>query len=101
MSRPDTSPYPTGPTQHRHRGRREGSREPGRAPRCPQHMTTRRDLFIIAGGATLLGGCRDEPRAAVSVPDVVLAGTRQGLAVLGGPHPLRLGREAVASTDGS
>jgi hypothetical protein len=68
-------------------------------------MTTRRDLLIIAGGATLLAGCRDEPRqavsaTAVSVPDVVLAETRQGLVVLGGPHPRGLGPEAVASTDG-
>jgi hypothetical protein len=64
-------------------------------------MTTRRNLLIIAGGATLLSACRDEPRpAAVSVPDVVLAETRQGLVVLGGPHPRALGREAVTSADG-
>jgi hypothetical protein len=68
-------------------------------------MTTRRNLLIIAGGATLLGGCRDAPRPdrpgrAASVPDVVLAETRQGLAVLGGPHPRTLGPTAVASADG-
>ncbi|GAA3960570.1 hypothetical protein [Actinoplanes auranticolor] len=64
-------------------------------------MTTRRDLLIIAGGAALLSGCRDEPRRAVSVPDVVVVGTRQGLVVLGGPHPRGLGREAVTSADGA
>jgi hypothetical protein len=64
-------------------------------------MTTRRNLLIIAGGATLLSGCRDEPRAAATpVPDVVLAETRQGLMVLGGPQPRALGREAVTSADG-
>jgi hypothetical protein len=63
-------------------------------------MTTRRDLLIIAGGATLLAGCRDEPRPAVPVPDVVVAETRQGLVVLGGPQPRGLGREAVTSPDG-
>ena len=67
-------------------------------------MTTRRDLLIIAGGATLLAGCRDNsPGAqgrAVPVPDVVVAETRQGLVVLGGPHPRGLGREAVTSADG-
>ncbi len=63
-------------------------------------MTTRRDLLIIAGGATLLSGCRDEPRRVVSVPDAVLADTRQGLVVRGGPHPRDLGREAVTSADG-
>ncbi|WP_433717329.1 YncE family protein [Actinoplanes sp. CA-051413] len=64
-------------------------------------MTTRRDLLIIAGGAALLSGCRDEPRRAVSVPDVVVAGTREGLVVLGGPHRRGLGREAVTSADGA
>ncbi|MFI7544020.1 YncE family protein [Actinoplanes sp. NPDC049599] len=68
-------------------------------------MTTRRDLLIIAGGATLLGGCRDEPRPAAAraapVPDVVVAETRQqGLVVLGGPHPRVLGQTAVTSADG-
>ena len=67
-------------------------------------MTTRRDLLIIASGATLLAGCRDEPPGArgraVPVPDVVVAETRQGLVVLGGPHPRGLGREAVTSADG-
>jgi len=68
-------------------------------------MTTRRNLLIIAGGATLLGGCRDESRPggsgrAQSVPDVVLAETRQGLVVLGGPHPRLLGPTAVTSPDG-
>ena len=64
-------------------------------------MTTRRDLLIIAGGAALLSGCRDEPRRAVPVPDVVVAGTREGLVVLGGPHRRGLGREAVTSADGA
>jgi hypothetical protein len=64
-------------------------------------MTTRRDLLIVAGGAALLSGCRDEPRRAVPVPDVVVAGTRKGLVVLGGPHPRGLGREAVTSADGA
>ena len=36
----------------------------------------------------------------MAVPDVVLAGTRQGLVVLGGPRPRALGPEAVASADG-
>jgi hypothetical protein len=63
-------------------------------------MTTRRDLLIIAGGAALLAGCRDEPRGAVSVPDVLLAETRQGLVVLGGPQPRALGQTAVTSADG-
>ena len=68
-------------------------------------MTTRRNLLIIAGGATLLGGCRDESRPggsdrAEAVPDVVLAETRQGLVVLGGPHPRLLGPTAVTSPDG-
>ena len=65
-------------------------------------MTTRRNLLIIAGGATLLGGCRDESRAggpgrAEAVPDVVLAETRQGLVVLGGPRPRLLGPTAVTT----
>jgi len=63
-------------------------------------MTTRRDLLIIAGGAALLSGCRDEPRRAARVPDVVVAETRQGLVVLGGPHPRVLGQTAVTSADG-
>jgi hypothetical protein len=66
-------------------------------------MTTRRNLFIIAGGVVALGGCR-EPAAtagAVAVPDVLVADSRQGLVVLGGARPRGLGAEAVASADGS
>jgi hypothetical protein len=69
-------------------------------------MTTRRNLLIIAGGAAAAGGtaalagCRDDGRAAVAVPDVVLAETRHGLVVLGGARPHGLGAEAVVSRDG-
>lgn len=64
-------------------------------------MTTRRNLFIIAGGAALTAGCREEARAAVSVPDVVVAEGRRGLVVLGGARPGELGRDAVLSPDGT
>ncbi len=69
-------------------------------------MTTRRNLLIIAGGAAAAGGtaalagCRDRGRAAVAVPDVVLAETRHGLVVLGGARTHGLGAEAVVSRDG-
>ena len=69
-------------------------------------MTTRRNLFIIAGGAVAAGGtavltgCRDREPVAVAVPDVLLADGRQGLVVLGGARPHRLGGAAVASPDG-
>jgi hypothetical protein len=67
-------------------------------------MTTRRDLLIIAGGATLLAGCRDTPPeqsgAAVPVPDAVVAETGDGLVVIGGPRPGLLGTAAVTTADG-
>jgi hypothetical protein len=77
-------------------------------------MTTRRNLFIIAGGAAATGaaasltGCREQPSAvaappdaAVAVPDVVLADSRTGLAVLGGARPQELGPAAALSPDGA
>ncbi|AGZ43209.1 YncE family protein [Actinoplanes friuliensis] len=64
-------------------------------------MTTRRNLFIIAGGVALAGGCRKETPAAVAVPDVVVTEGRQGLVVLGGPHPRGLGPDSVLSPDGT
>jgi len=64
-------------------------------------MTTRRNLFLIAGGVALTAGCRDEPaRAAVAVPDVVVAEGRQGLVVLGGARPRGFGPAATMSADG-
>jgi hypothetical protein len=78
-------------------------------------MTTRRNLLIIAGGVSgaggmaVLTGCRDRGRpaaavpdvpAAVAVPDVLLAESRQGLVVLGGARPHGLGAAAAASLDG-
>lgn len=70
-------------------------------------MTTRRDLLRIAGGVlattgtAALIGCRDEPaRAAVAVPDVVLADSRPGLVVLGGVRPRGFGPAATVSADG-
>ena len=81
-------------------------------------MTTRRNLFIIAGGAVTVGGaavltgCRERgaavaasavaagPEIATAVPDVVLADSRQGLLVLDSAGSRRLGAEAVAGADG-
>jgi hypothetical protein len=66
-------------------------------------MTTRRDLFIIAGGASLVAGCRDSEaggKTTDAVPDAVVAETRDGLVVIGGPHPGMLGQTAVTSADG-
>ena len=70
-------------------------------------MTTRRTLFRIAGGSlaatttAALTGCRDDqPRIATAVPDVVLADSRQGLVVLGGPRPRDFGPAAAVSADG-
>jgi hypothetical protein len=71
-------------------------------------MTTRRTLFIIAGGAvaaagsaTLVGRGAFADRSAqvsgpVDVPDVVVAGTEAGLTVLAGTRRRALGRAAVA-----
>jgi hypothetical protein len=71
-------------------------------------MTTRRDLFLIAGGVVATGGsaamagCRDEPaRAATAVPDVLVAECRQGLVVLGGARPGGFGAAATVSADGA
>ncbi|MEU4221338.1 hypothetical protein, partial [Actinoplanes sp. NPDC026623] len=64
-------------------------------------MTSRRNLFIMAGGVALTAACREQPRAAVSVPDVVVAEGRRGLVVLGGARPRGLGRQAVLSPDGA
>jgi hypothetical protein len=80
--------------------RKVPGREPGDPGRCPQVMTTRRNLFIIAGGAAVSAGCRETSRAAVSVPDVLVADSRQGLVVLGGVRRRRLGAAAAASPDG-
>ena len=64
-------------------------------------MTTRRNLFIIAGGAVALAGCREQARpAAVPVPDVLVADSRRGLVVLGGARPHGLGAAAAISPDG-
>ncbi|GID91913.1 YncE family protein [Amorphoplanes digitatis] len=64
-------------------------------------MTTRRNLFIIAGGAALTAACREPARATVSVPDLVVAEGRRGLVVLGGARPRDLGDQAVLSPDGA
>ena len=66
-------------------------------------MTTRRSLFLIAGGAIALAGCREQarPTAAVpNVPDVLVADSRRGLVVLGGTRPHDLGAAAAVSPDG-
>jgi hypothetical protein len=69
-------------------------------------MTTRRDLFIIAGGVAAVGGtamltgCREQASAAAAVPDVLLAESRHGLVVLGGARPHGLGSAATVSLDG-
>ncbi|WP_433293655.1 YncE family protein [Actinoplanes sp. CA-030573] len=70
-------------------------------------MTTRRKFLVLAGGAAaaLAGGCtRPAPArpatAGDAVPDVVLADTEEGLAVLGGPRPGRPGTASAASADG-
>ena len=70
-------------------------------------MTTRRDLFIIAGGVAAMGGtavltgCREQSSAAAAVPDVLLAESRHGLVVLGGARPHGLGSAATVSLDGA
>lgn len=75
-------------------------------------MTTRRNLFILAGGAVAIGatavltGCRERtvPAAsqlATAVPDVVLADSSQGLVALSGARPRSFGPQAVASADGA
>jgi hypothetical protein len=67
-------------------------------------MTTRRNLFLIAGGVVgtaALAGCREPQRsAAVAVPDLVVAESRRGLVVLGGARPHGLGAAAAVSADG-
>jgi hypothetical protein len=69
-------------------------------------MTTRRDLFIIAGGVAAMGGtavltgCREQTTSAPAVPDVLLAESRHGLVVLGGARPHGLGSAATVSLDG-
>jgi hypothetical protein len=68
-------------------------------------MTTRRNLFAIAGGVLAtasLAGCRDRApaREVVGVPDVLLADSRRGLVRLGGSHRQNLGTAAVLSHDG-
>jgi DNA-binding beta-propeller fold protein YncE len=75
-------------------------------------MTTRRNLFIIAGGIAATGGTaaligsRDRAPTPVAVlgpaavPDVLVADRRQGMVVVGGPRPLDFGTQAVASPDG-
>jgi hypothetical protein len=66
-------------------------------------MTTRRNLLIMAGGAALLGGCRESAGApaAAAVPDVLLAESGAGLMVLGGARPGALGAQATARLDGA
>lgn len=69
-------------------------------------MTTRRNLFIIAGGVVATGGtvalagCREPARTAAAVPDVLVAESRKGLVVLGGARPHGLGAQAAVSPDG-
>jgi hypothetical protein len=67
-------------------------------------MTTRRNLFLIAGGVVgtaALAGCREPAAVAVpKVPDVVVADSRRGLVVLGGTRPQALGAAAALSADG-
>jgi hypothetical protein len=67
-------------------------------------MTTRRDLFIIAGGVLAAGataGCREPARAAATtVPDVLVADSRAGLVLLGGARRTALGPAAAVRPDG-
>lgn len=69
-------------------------------------MTTRRNVLILAGGIAVAGGTaaligtRPGTGKAGSVPDVLLAESRNGLVVLGGAHPAGLGTQAAASADG-
>jgi hypothetical protein len=71
-------------------------------------MTTRRNLLLLAGGVAVTGGTAaligarsgTEPVAAVPLPGVLLAESRDGLVVLGGARPGRLGVRAASSADG-
>jgi hypothetical protein len=70
-------------------------------------MTTRRDLFLIAGGLVAAGttGCREPVRApaaapGVTVPDVLVAESGPGLVILGGTRRHQLGPAAAVRPDG-
>ncbi|WP_127507934.1 YncE family protein [Actinoplanes solisilvae] len=67
-------------------------------------MTTRRSFLALSGGVLALAACREGPAAAVTVaaevPDVVLAGSGNGVIRLSGTQVRSLGAQSVLSRDG-